>query len=64
LQARAGVIDSGINVATQGIWEGGLTWYLFGNHLRAQLHYMCTQSFADPQGCANHRAELQTQLWF
>ena len=35
-----------------------------GNHIKAQLHYVCRQSFADPRGCASHRAELQTQLWF
>lgn len=63
LQARAGVMDPGLGVGMQGTWEGGLSWYLFGNHVKAQLHYACTQSLADVQGC-NHRAELQTQLWF
>lgn len=64
LQGRAGVIDPGIHQPTQGIWEGGLSWYLWGNHIRAQLHYACVQSLAAPNGCVTHRAELQTQLWF
>jgi len=63
LQARAGVLDPGTHRATQGVWEGGLSWYLWGNHLRAQLHYACTQNLGE-LGCTNHRAELQTQLWF
>jgi hypothetical protein len=64
LQARAGVLDLGLNQAMQGIWEGGLSWYLWGNHIRAQLHYVCMQNLAAPSGCASQRAELQTQLWF
>jgi hypothetical protein len=64
LQARAGVLDQGINKPLTGVWEGGLSWYLLGNHLRAQLHYSCTQNLADPVGCTQHRGQLQTQLWF
>lgn len=64
LQARAGVLDAGVGTPTQGIWEAGLSWYLWGNHIRAQLHWTCTQNFAQPSGCASQRAELQTQLWF
>ncbi len=64
LQTRGGVIDRGLGEPTQGVWEGGLSWYLRGNHLRAQLHYLCVQSFSDPVGCERHRAQLQTQLWF
>jgi hypothetical protein len=64
LQARAGVLDLGLHQPVQGVWEGGLSWYLWGNHLRAQLHYGCTQHLPAPSGCTSQRAELQTQLWF
>lgn len=64
LQARAGVLDSGAGQSTRGDWEAGLSWYLWGNHIRAQLHYSCVQDFAHPHGCMSQRAQLQTQLWF
>lgn len=63
LQARAGVLDPGVQRAMQGTWEGGVSWFLWGNHIRAQLHYACTQSLGE-RGCTNQRAQLLTQLWF
>ena len=63
LQARAGVMDLSRFSAMQGMWEGGLSWYLFGNHLRAQLQYSCAQDF-DTGKCRGQTARIQTQLWF
>jgi hypothetical protein len=64
LHARAGILDPGRGQATQGTWEGGLSWYVYGNHLKAQIHHVCNHSFADSRGCESHRALVQTQLWF
>jgi hypothetical protein len=63
LQARAGLYGPLRGQPLQGIWEGGLAWYLWGNHLRAQLHYLCSQDLTLP-ACSTHRVQLQAQLWF
>ncbi len=65
LHGRAGVFDPSRDEPLQGVWEGGMAWYLWGHHIKALLSYSCTQGLQPAsRGCSNQFAQLQAQLWF